>query len=244
MSFILIVAVVSLLIGLSKGGMGAALVVLVSPLLSLVMPASQAVALPLPLLLTADAFAVWMYWKRWDMRYVRMMLPMSILGIVIGTYMLDNLPDTTIRHLVGVMTLLFIVYRLLDARLKSIQYQPRDWHGYLAGGGAGLASALANTGAVPFTAYMLLQNVTPSVFVGTTTLFFALVNALKVPGYIFTGLLNLDNVLNLLWALPLIPLGVWLGRWLVSHMNKAAFERFMLLVLFVAALVLLFVNPS
>jgi uncharacterized protein len=244
MAFIVIVASVSLLIGLSKGGLGPALVVLVTPLLSLVLPASEAVAFSLPLLMVADAFALWMYWKRWNLRIVLLMLPLTIAGILVGTYLLVALPKHTVRHIVGILTLLFIVYKLLETRLQSIEYQPRDWHGHVAGGVAGAASALANAGAVPFTAYMLLQDVSPADFIGTTTLYFALVNALKIPGYVATGLLDLHRLLSIAWAIPLIPLGVWLGRWLVNHMNKAGFERIMLVVLFVTALVLLFLPPT
>lgn len=244
MAFVLIVALVSLMIGLSKGGMGAVLVVLTTPMLSMVMPVPEAVSIALPLLLIADVFALWMYWKQWDMRYVRLMLPMAIIGILVGTYLLANLDSLTLRRILGVFTLIFVVYRVLDEKLRALQYHPRDWHGYLAGAASGFGSALANTGAPPFTAYMLLQDLSPQIFVGTTTIFFALVNAIKLPPLIYAGLLDFGDLRNVLWALPLIPIGVWLGRWMVVRLNKQAFERFMLLVLVIASMVLLFHVPA
>ena len=244
MAFIAIVAVISVLIGLSKGGMGAALVVLVTPLLSLVMPVPEAISTSLPLLIIGDVFALWAFWKQWDMRYVRLMLPMAIVGILAGTYLLKTLPNETLRQLLGVFTLIFIAYRLLDYRLKALDYHPQPWHGYLAGAASGLGSALANTGAPPFTAYMLLQEVSPAVFVGTMTLFFAIVNVAKLPGLALAGMFNLHDLIGVLWAIPLIPLGVWFGRWLVVRLDRVAFERFMLLVLFMAAMVLLFIPPK
>ncbi len=244
MVFILIASVATLLIGLSKGGMGAILVVLVVPLLTLVMPVAQAISLSLPLLIIADWFALWAFWKQWDMRYIKLMLPMTIVGIAVGTYLLKTLPNETLRHVLGAFTLLFVVYRLLDYRLKALDYHPRDWHGYVAGAATGLGSALANTGAPPFTAYMLLQNVSPTVFVGTTTLLFAIVNLVKLPGLVIAGLFDLHDMLAVLWTIPLIPVGVWLGRWLIVRMNKAAFEHFMLFVLLLAGLFLVFVPPK
>ena len=100
-----------------------------------------------------------------------------------------------------------------------------------------------NTGAPPFTAYMLLQDVSPPVFVGTTTLFFALVNLIKVPWLVAGHLLDLSDLTRILWAMPLIPVGIWLGRWLVNRMNREVFERVMLYVLALAGLALLLLEP-
>lgn len=240
MEFYVILIVVTLLIGLSKGGMGAVLGVLVAPLLVLVMSPASAISLSLPLLMIGDIFALYSYWKKWDMHYIRLMLPTAVIGIIIGTYLLATLNSLTLRHIIGLFTLLFVVYKVADYGLKALDYHPREWHGYLAGGASGLGSALANAGAVPYTAYMLLQDVTPQVFAGTTTLFFAVVNLLKVPGFILTGLVDLHKLLSVIWAVPMIPVGVYLGRWMINRINQLAFERFMLLVLLIAALVLLF----
>jgi uncharacterized membrane protein YfcA len=244
MAFYFIVVVVGLLIGFSKGGLGAALVVLVAPLLSLVMPTSEAVSFSLPLLIFGDILALYVYWKQWDMHYVRLMLPSAILGVVIGTIMLATLPDISLRRLLGVFTLIFIVYRVLSVRLMTVTYQPRNWHGYVAGAASGLGSALANTGSPPFTAYMLMQRVTPEVFAATTTLFFAVINVLKVPAQALAGLMRFEHVLSALWVLPLIVVGVWVGRWTISRINQVVFERILLLLLFVASMVLILVPPA
>lgn len=241
---VIVVLLVSVLIGLSKGGLGAALVVLTTPLLSLVMPAQQAVSISLPLLLIADVFALWMYWKKWDMHYIRLMMPTGVVGVLLGTYLLASLSDNTLRQLIALFALVFIAYRLLDRQLKNLNYQPRNWHGWVAGAASGLASALANNGAPPFTAYMLLQKVSPVTFIGTTTLFFATMNVLKVPTFVQTGLLDFQDVLNVIWAVPGIVVGVLAGRWLVKRLNPVMFEYIMLAVLLVAAVGLLFIIPS
>ncbi len=240
MEYYAVLIVVGLFIGLSKGGMGAVLVLLVTPLLSLVMPTATAISLALPLLIIGDLFALYFYWNTWDMHYVRLMLPPAILGIMVGTALLATLDNITLRHILGIFTVIFIVYKLADQRFRTLAYQPRNWHGYLAGAASGLGSALANSGSPPFTAYMLLQDVSPQVFVGTMTLFFAIVNALKVPGLMIAGLLDLHSLLGVAWVIPAIPLGVIAGRWIIVRINKRAFEWFMLFVLTVAAAFLLF----
>ena len=239
MEFYAVLMIVALLIGLSKGGLGAVLGVLVTPILSMVMPVTAAISLSLPLLMIGDVFALWFYWKTWDMHYIRLLVPSAILGIIVGTYLLATLNNTTLRHILGVFTLLFVAYKIADYRLKALDYHPRDWHGYLTGAASGLGSALANAGSVPFTVYMLLQDVTPTVFVGTTTLYFAVVNILKVPGFVVAGLIDLNRLLSVIWVIPVIVAGVYVGRWLIKRIHKRAFEWFMLVVLVITSAILL-----
>jgi uncharacterized membrane protein YfcA len=248
MNPLLVVALVSLCIGLSKGGLGGPMLIpLLTPLLSQIMPAPQAVGTALPLLIAGDVFALRMYWRKWDIDQIKRLLPMSIAGVIAGTVVLAILTirpdDTMLRRIIGLFGLLVAVYKLINERLKTIQYQSHRWHGYLAGVTSGFGSALANVGAPPFAAYMLMQEVSPESFIGTSTLYFAIVNVVKLPGVLGLGLVDLQAIQHLAWALLLIPLGVWLGRWLVLRVNPKAFE-WSVLVLLVWVSVILVVAPS
>jgi uncharacterized membrane protein YfcA len=244
MSFTLAVLIATLLIGFSKGGLGGPIpVALVTPLLSQVMPAAQSVGMVLPLLILADIFALRAYWRQWDVRQVRLLLPMAVIGVVMGSLLLallaQNKDDTLLRRILGLFTVLVVIYKIGSESLRQLDYQPRSWHGHLVGWLSGFGSALANVGAPPFTAYMLLQKVSPVVFIGTTTLLFAIVNLLKLPGVLLTGVLNLNQLAGILWALPLLPPSIWLGRKFVSWVNPRLFERLMMVLLFFASLSLL-----
>lgn len=234
MDLIIIAAliIVSILVGLSKGGLGGPIpVAMAVPILSLIMPVADAAALTLPLLIFADMFALRFYWNDWDMQYIRTMLPVGIIGVFIGTWMLASLDDSLLRLIMGGFTLLAVVYKLASDSISHLEYQSRPWHGYLAGLASGVGSAVANLGAPPFTAYMLLQKVTPTAFVGTTTLLFAIINLIKVPGYFTNGILTLATVRQILWALPIIPVGVWLGKFIISRMDQRIFERILIAML-------------
>ena len=239
---ILFLALAALLIGLSKGGLGGPVPVsLTAPLLSFVLPVSKAVGIVLPLLLFADLFALWVYRGKWDMRYIRLMLPAGVLGVVMGTLLLATLDDETLRHTLGILTLIAVVYKLANDTIRQLRYQPRNWHGVLAGWASGFGSSLANVGAPPFTAYMLLQpRMSPISFIGTTTLFFAIINALKLPGFLSSGVLNMSDLASVAWMMPIIPVGVYLGRRAIEHINPQVFERLLLILLFILSLVLIF----
>jgi len=223
------------------------LVALITPFLSQVMPAPQAVGVAMPLLIFGDLFAVRMYWQKWDIQQVKLLLPSAVVGILAGTALLallTNQPDDLLlRRILGLFTLSVVVYKLASDRIARLGYEPRNWHGYVAGSAAGFGSALANIGAPPFTAYMLLQKRAPQIFIGTASLFFAAVNLLKLPGYFIAGVLNVHQILSVLWSLPLILAGVWLGQWVTQRINGKAFEWFMIVVLLWAIAVLLFSTP-
>jgi uncharacterized protein len=231
-------------IGLSKGGLGGPIAgALVLPMLSQIMPVPMAVGLILPLLLLGDVFAMWAYWRVWDLHYFRLMMPFAIVGIVLGTVLLATLPDLVLRRVLGLFTLGIVVYKLSSDSLKRVEYRPRNWHGYLAGWAAGFASALANLGGPPVTAYLLLQKLSPSVFIGTITLFFFVVNLIKLPGYLGANIIDLEQLLAIAWMLPVIPVGVWVGRAVVRRINNRLFEWSMMIVLVWAGISLLLSSP-
>ena len=155
MEVTLMLALAALLIGLSKGGLGGPVPgSMAAPLLTLVMPSTDAVGIVLPMLLFADMLALRMYWRCWSARYLRLMLPAAVLGIITGTMVLLAIPDASLRRVIGVFTLLMIAYKLIGSRAYHLRYRPRPWHGALAGWGSAFGAALANSGAAPYTAYM------------------------------------------------------------------------------------------
>jgi uncharacterized protein len=239
---LLIFALAALLIGLSKGGLGGPVSgALALPLMTLVMPVSKAAGVMLPLLIVGDMFAVYFYRGKWSMHYIRLLLPAAVIGILFGTLLLTRLSDEALRVILGIFMLVLIVYKLVSDRIRSLEYVPYDWHGYLAGWVSGFASALANVGGPPFSVYMLLQpKMTPVTFSATAALFFATLNVLKLPAFLTSGVMDVQYFLSIAWIIPIIPLAVWLGRKSVSYFNPKVFERTLLALLFILSLTLIF----
>jgi uncharacterized protein len=247
MEEILIFAIVGLLVGMSKGGLGGAVpVVMTVPLLSLIIPIQEAVALVLPLLMFADVFALYFYWKEWDKRHLSLLLIPGLIGVVFGVFVLKDIDDQTLKRIVGGFTLIALSFKILSDQLKSIQYQPQKWHGWLAGWASGFASALANVGGPPITVYLLLQSdttphqsdttpqkskMTPRKFIGTMTLFFAIINWTKLPGFIALGILDVNRLLSILWVVLIIPFAIVGARYVIFRINHKVFEWMMMIPL-------------
>lgn len=231
MDFSLWIGLAALYVGLVKGGLGPVPGALLVPLLSTQMPVTEAVALTLPLLLVGDWFALPVYWRKWDSRTVRLTVPAGIAGVLIGVLLLSVLPDLALRRVLGAIALLAVAYKLGSDLLTSLTYTARDWHGWAAGWGSGFMSALANAGAPPITAYLLLRGFSPVAFIATTVVFFLVMNLVKLPVFLAAGVLDTGQIVGMVWALPLIPAGVWLGKHFVERIDARKFEWFMLALL-------------
>lgn len=238
---IILFALVGVLVGFSKGGLGGPVpVALTVPLMSLIMDSQVAVALILPLLLFADVFALHIYWDKWDRHHLKLMLLPGLVGVIIGTFVLRDIDALTLKRIIGGLSLLALSFKLASDRLAALKYMPRVWHGYVAGWASGFGSTIANVGAPPFTAYLLLQpKMTPIRFVGTTTLFFAAINLTKLPGFIAIGIFDLDRLMSVAWVFLLIPPAILLARQLIDRINHTIFEWLMMIPLAVLSIYLL-----
>ncbi|MBE3066444.1 MAG: sulfite exporter TauE/SafE family protein [Chloroflexi bacterium] len=239
--FLIMLAAVAFLISLSKGGLGGMAGTLSTPLMALVMPVNQVLGLLLPIMLVADVFAIALHWRKWNGRLVWLLIPGAVIGVTIGTYFIANVSTNVLKIGLAIIALLFVAYKVLEKRiLGSLKYQERNWHGWLAGTTAGFTSAMAHSGVPPISIYLMLQDVSPSVFIATSVLFYAILNWIKVPFYFFTGLFDFQRLWQISWVFPIVPFGVWIGRWLVTKVSKKIFDNIILVLLVVTALLLIF----
>lgn len=234
----IIIAILGLMIGFSKGGLGG-LGALLTPILSLVLPVPSAVGVLLPMLMVGDVFALTMYWKEWDVDLVKQMLPPGVIVAVAGTFLLSWLSPDHLRIVLGIFVLLVVAYKLISDRIQTIRYQPSPWHASLAGVLSGLASGVFNSGGPAFNAYLLLKKVKARPFIATSAIYFAILNLVKVPGFLLTGVLDLHLLLSLWWVFPFIPLGIWIARLTLTRLSPLIFEWIITLLLIFSSLWLL-----
>ena len=233
-----IIAVLGFLIGIAKGGFGG-LGALLTPLLALVLPVASAVGVLLPMLMVGDAFAVYMYWKEWDFDLVKRMLPAGIMGALAGTALLSWLSADGLRTILGIFVLILVAYKFLSDRIQSLKYEPRAWHAPAAGFVAGVASGMFNNGGPTFNSYLLLQKLTARTFIATSAIYFALLNIIKVPGFLYTGVLDVPLLFSLWWVFPFIPIGIWVARITLTRVSPSAFEWIIIVLLIFSSLWLL-----
>jgi uncharacterized membrane protein YfcA len=217
------IAVIAILIvGISKSGFGGGLGVLAVPLMSLIIAPQQAAAILLPLLIVMDWFTIWHYRKNWDKRNLIILLPAAIFGIVLGSLFFKYLTEAHIRIMVGTLAVLFVGNYFI--KRQAVKQHAADVpRGLLWGSVAGFTSFGVHAGGPPINIYLLPQQLDKSIFVGTTVLFFTIVNLVKVVPYMLLGQFSTGNLLTSLLLAPLAPIGVWLGVKLHNKVNEKVF---------------------
>ncbi len=233
-------ALACFIIGFSKAGFGGAMGFLATPLLALALPVQMVVGLMLPVLMIGDAFTLAAYWRRWDLSKIWLLLAGATAGVMLATLVLVNTPPDTLKKGLAVMVLLFVLYRLLEQRILSrAVYRGRPWHGLLAGGVAGFTSALANAGGPPITIYLLLQSLQPVTFIATSALFFGVLNFIKLPFFLSSGIIPFELLGELIWLTVFVPLGVFIGKRVSRSLNKTVFNWTIVGLLLISAVLLL-----
>jgi hypothetical protein len=213
-----------LMTGLAKSGFASGFGSLATPMLALAVPAPQAAAVMLPLLIAMDATGLQQMWRHRDRALVRQLVPWGVLGIGVGTVMFGVLSDRAVSGLLGALTLLFLAQRLLWP-IRAEGTPPPRWAAPLCSTTSGFTSFVAHAGGPPLMAYVLPLKLAPVVASATMAVYFAVINLVKLMPFAALGLLDTRNLATSLLLLPVAPLGVWLGVWLVRRIDPTWFYR-------------------
>ena len=234
-------AVVAL--GLSKGGF-AGVGQMATPMLALVMPPLEAAAIMLPIMLVQDATALWVYRKDWNGRILVIVIPGAVLGIGAAWALAAHISDAAVRVFIGVTTIAFVLYSWMGAariarEVASPAMASGVFWGTFWGALSGFTSTLCQAGAPPYQIYVLSQKLSKMTFVGTTAIFFATLNALKVIPYFALGQFSTTGLGTSLALLPLAIATNMLGFWVVRITPQEIFYKITMALMFLISIELL-----
>lgn len=208
--------------GLGKGGfsgMGA----LSLPLMCLVAPPVQAVAIQLPILMAQDLVNIWAYRKNLHKQNLLFCLPGVFIGIIIATFVVAKVSPSLVQLVVGLIASVFVLLSAGRAAADARPTQPELGKATLWCSIGGFTSFIANAGGVPVQVYLMPQKLPPPVFAGTMGLLFAIVNYVKFPILFSIGQVSKENLLTSTALLPVAIAAAFAGVWLVRRMSGAKF---------------------
>jgi len=229
--FYLVAVPAVVVLGLAKGGF-AGLGILAVPLMALAVSPVEAASIVLPVLIVQDAVSIWAFRRHWDGRILALMLPSAAVGIAAGYALAAYVSAAAVALAVGLVSILFAAQRLWAERHRA----PADskapaWFGALCGVGAGFTSQIAHAGGPPFQLYVLPKRLPRDAFIGTSALFFAAVNLMKMPAYAALGQFTRANLLTSAALVPVAVAATWAGVWLVRRVPADSFYRLIYLLL-------------
>ncbi len=214
-------AVCAFMVGVAKTGVPGVGILAIPLMVLAVGDARQSAGWLLPVLCTADVFAVF-YWRRHAAAgRLFSLLPWVVAGMALGAAAL-SLNERILRPGVG-----FIVLLMLGAYLRR-RLRPdtasRPAHPAPYGVSAGFATTVANAAGPVMNLYLLSKNLPKEEFVATGAWFFFIVNLAKVPIYIWHGLFSAKSLAFDVLMVPAVLAGALTGRWVVNRISPAVFE--------------------
>jgi uncharacterized membrane protein YfcA len=229
-----------------KGGFGGGFATLGIPFLAFVMPPLEAAIMMAPLVAFMDVFTLNSFRRAtWSIPDLKLLAPALLVGLGIGFLAFVYVDQHAIEIAIATITLVFTIRwfagggKSHGAPLTATWLNAMPW-----GAMAGFTTFVAHSGGPPLQIYLLRRGLDKTVYAGTSAVFFAMGNVLKLPPYLYIA----SSTPNLLWMAlilaPSVPLGVWLGRKLHDRLDGPQLYRICYVLLFIAGLKLAYDGVS
>ena len=167
-----------------------------------------------------------------EKRILLVMCAFGIIGQIVGWLLFDYLNDKILTGLIGAIALI-TAFNYAWRRIRpmkettveiSISVSKRIlqrsviWCGL-----SGISSFVSLSGGIPAQIFLLPHSLARQSFVGTLCVYFFVINIVKIPFYIEIGIFSESTLAISFWLLLVIPVGVFIGKWLNTHLNDQIF---------------------
>ncbi|MFK7937203.1 MAG: sulfite exporter TauE/SafE family protein [Saprospiraceae bacterium] len=229
----------ALIFGISKAGIKGIGIIAV-PLMAIAFGGKASTGIVLPLLMMGDIFAVWYYNRHAEWKYLRQLLPWVIIGVLIGVYVGNELPEAIFKPFMGVVIIGSVISLFWWDRRRGTEIPTHRGFAILMGLAVGFTTMVGNLAGAFANLFFLTMRLPKNNFIGTAAWLFFIVNWFKVPFHIWVwGTITWETVQLNLWLLPGIVLGVWLGIKLVKLIKDHWYRQLILWMTLLGAVLLL-----
>jgi uncharacterized membrane protein YfcA len=210
-----------------RGGTGFGGGAIAVPLLALVFPLQVTVPVVTVLNMLSSIGHGIADWRHIVWRAIWHIMPGSLIGVLIGLYMMGLFDPQPLGRALGVFVVLYALYVLLLAGREV--HVPRRWLpvvAVLTSTSAGLIGALFGGAAGPmYVIYLNGLRLGRDAFRVTITSIMLFQGVTRLVGYAVLGLYDRNVLVLLAAALPMMLIGSWLGARLVRRFNPEWFNR-------------------
>ena len=218
------------LVAISKSGFGGGLGSLGLPVMVFAVPPKFAIAVLLPLYLVTDVFVAYSWRKFPVLKILKFMVFGGIVGQILGWLCFEYLEDRYILILIGFLAL-FTVGKYIKSeffnkiikkekinKIKATFIRSIIWCGF-----SGFSSFVALTGGIPAQIFLLPVGLERQAFVGTMSFYFLIINLAKLPFFFNLNVFSSKSIILSLILIPVLPFGIFLGKWLNNKLSDRLF---------------------
>lgn len=234
-----IAALCGLMIGMAKAGVTGAGIMII-PIMAMVFGGKASTGIVLPMLITADVFAVKYYNRNANWGYLIKLLPWAAAGILIAMVLGNAISDAMFKRILSISILAGVGLMIWQDVKKEVNIPDNKLIAAVLGLAGGFTTMIGNAAGPVLSLYLLSMRVPKLVFIGTAAWFFLLVNLFKVPLHIFVWktITAQTLVFNLLMV-PAIIGGVFLGIQIVKIIPERPYRILVIVTIAISSLLLL-----
>jgi uncharacterized membrane protein YfcA len=236
--FWLAAGLATLIIAFGKGAFGGGLAIVGIPLMALVMDPIEAAVIVALLVVAMDMVALGTYGRAtWSKPDLVWLVPGLVFGIGIGFVTFSWVDPHIVGLIVGLVTIAFAAHFFLSrGRQAKAQARPVSPPLALAAGSlSGFTTFVAHAGGPPTTLYLVSRGLPKTIFAGTSIALFTLGNLMKLPPYLVLGWQRPDTLVAALALLPLVPVGIVIGRRMHERLSREKLFAWCYVFLVIAA---------
>jgi len=213
---------------------------IVVPVLAMIFGGKASTGVLLPILITADIFAVIYYHRHASWNPLLKALPWAMAGLFLALWIGAWVNDHQFKQLIAASVLLSLALMVWnDSKNKKIDLPDYAWFAALFGILGGFATMIGNVAGPVFAIYLLALHLPKKNYIGTTAWFFAIVNLTKLPlQYFVWDNIHQESLLIDLAVIPFVILGAYLGVKLVHAIADQHYRWLVVVITFISALLI------
>lgn len=229
----------TLFTGFAKTGLPGAGILAAILMANLLPETRQSVGTLLPLLIFADFFAVGTYRRHTDWKVVGKILPPTFAGVAIGAVTLNRLHGASFDLVMGILVLFQLFLDQLRERLGWDHLPHHVLYSVVLGVLTGFTTTIGNMAGPLMTLYLLSLGLDKHRFMGSMAWFFLITNCVKVPVFVWQGMITAETLGDSVSFAPGVVVGALVGRIVFTRIPPKPFKVIVQLLAVLAALRLL-----
>jgi uncharacterized membrane protein YfcA len=238
-TYLALIALCAFLIGMSKTGVPGVSMAVV-PLMAMIFGGKVSTGVLLPILITADIFAVIYYHRHAEWKPLLKALPWAFLGLLIALWTGTMVNDHQFKNIIAISVLFSLLLMVWNDQIKNKNdFTTHPSFAAIFGILGGFATMIGNVAGPVFAIYLLALHLQKKNYIGTTAWFFAIINIVKLPlQYFVWNNITIESLQINLLAVPFVMLGAYLGIKLVHKIHDHAYRWAVIIITFISALLI------
>jgi len=228
------------LLGMAKSGIKGIGIIIVM-ILAFVFGEKASTGVLLPLLISADIFAVIYYHRHAQWSFIKKLIPWMILGVLVGVLTGNYITEELFKKIMAIIIIgsVGIMFYFENKKLLNIpnNFLFSSSTGFLAG----FTTMIGNLAGPISNIYFLAMRLPKNEFIGTAAWLFFIINVFKFPFHVFVWkTINKETLVLNSIMIPVLIIGFFIGVRIVKLISNINYRRFILFVTALGGFILLF----